>query len=185
MTSQLIVQFLFAFFATCGLSIIFRVPVPKIPVCGLIGACGWLIYYIVTTYYGFSGVIACFCASCVVALLSDISSKVFKEAATIFIIPGIICLGSRCGNVQSHAGAAEQRYKRLHRGRHHNAACGRLHSRRASGDGLSSEDNQDDIQKASHCGKNDVGSAVFFVGRARSSCTSAAIPYKPCFLYKN
>lgn len=92
MTSQLIVQFLFAFFATCGLSIIFRVPVPKIPVCGLIGACGWLIYYIVTTYYGFSGVIACFCASCVVALLSDISSKVFKEAATIFIIPGIICL---------------------------------------------------------------------------------------------
>ena len=83
MTSQLIVQFLFAFFATCGLSIIFRVPVPKIPVCGLIGACGWLIYYIVTTYYG---------SSCVVALLSDISSKVFKEAATIFIIPGIICL---------------------------------------------------------------------------------------------
>lgn len=92
MTSQLIVQFLFAFFATCGLSIIFRVPVPRIPVCGLIGACGWLIYYIVTTYYGFSGVIACFCASCVVALLSDISSKVFKEAATVFIIPGIICL---------------------------------------------------------------------------------------------
>lgn len=92
MTSQLMVQFLFALFATCGLSIIFRVPVPRIPVCGLIGACGWLIYYIVTTYYGFSGVIACFCASCIVALLSDISSKVFKEAATVFIIPGIICL---------------------------------------------------------------------------------------------
>lgn len=91
MNTSLLIQFIFAFIATCGLSIIFRVPVKKIPICALIGGLGWVVYQIVTSY-GFSGIIACFLASCIVALLSDISSKVFKEAATVFIIPGIMCL---------------------------------------------------------------------------------------------
>ena len=36
--------------------------------------------------------IACFIASCLVGFLSDICSRICKEAATIFIIPGMICL---------------------------------------------------------------------------------------------
>lgn len=91
MSLELLIQFVFAFAATCGLSIIFRVPVSKIPVCGLTGAFGWVIYQLASEQ-GFSAAVACFAASCIVALLSDIFSKTLKEAATIFIIPGIMCL---------------------------------------------------------------------------------------------
>lgn len=91
MMASLLTQFLFAAFATFGFTLIFRVPKAAIPVCSLIGAFGWLSYQIAASY-GFSAVMACFLGSCTVALLSDISSKVFKDAATIFIIPGIMCL---------------------------------------------------------------------------------------------
>ena len=37
-------------------------------------------------------VIACFIGACVVALLSEIFCRIFKEASTVFIIPGILPL---------------------------------------------------------------------------------------------
>lgn len=91
MTSDLLTQFIFAALATFGFTLIFRVPKSDILVCSLIGAFGWLSYQLATGY-GFSAVMACFLGACTVALLSDISSKLLKDAATIFIIPGIMCL---------------------------------------------------------------------------------------------
>ena len=89
--TTLLFQFISALFATCGFCIIFRVPVKNIPVCVLIGALGWVCYQI-SMYYDASPVLSCFLASCLVGLFSDISSRLFKEASTIFIIPGILCL---------------------------------------------------------------------------------------------
>ena len=89
--SDLLIQFVYAIFATCGFTIIFRVPPKTIPVCMLIGGLAWSCYQ-VCVYYGSSPVISCFIASCLVGLLSDICSRLCKEAATIFIIPGMICL---------------------------------------------------------------------------------------------
>lgn len=91
MTTELLVQFVFAFLATLGFAVIFKVPIPDIPVCAVIGALGWAAYQL-SADYGFSSVMACFIGACIVALLSDIASKVRKDAATIFIIPGIMCL---------------------------------------------------------------------------------------------
>ena len=53
----------------------------------LIGGLAWSCYQI-CLYYNASAVVGCFIAACLVGLLSDICSRVFKEAATIFIIPG-------------------------------------------------------------------------------------------------
>lgn len=91
MNTALLIQFVFAFLATLGFAVIFRVPTKDILVCALIGALGWAAYQL-TLGYGFTSVIACFLGACMVALLSDIASKVCKDAATIFIIPGIMCL---------------------------------------------------------------------------------------------
>lgn len=88
---ELFIQFVLALLATCGFCIIFRVPVKDIPVCIIIGALGWVVYKI-SVYYQVSPVLACFVASCMVGLLSDVASRIFKEASTIFIIPGILCL---------------------------------------------------------------------------------------------
>lgn len=89
--TSLFLQFLYALFATFGFCIIFKVPLKRIPVCMLVGALCWSCYQI-CIYYDVSAVISCFIASCLAGLLSDICSRIFKEAATIFTIPGMICL---------------------------------------------------------------------------------------------
>lgn len=88
---HLLEQFLLAVFATGGFAVIFRVPVRHIPVCVIIGGLGWVCYEI-SMYYYESPVLGCFFAACVVGLLSDIAARTLKEASTIYVIPGILCL---------------------------------------------------------------------------------------------
>lgn len=83
--------FIFAFCSTIGFGILFHVPKKHILSAAFVGAVGWITY----TYFTASGsgsVLACFAGSCVVALISDVFSRTFKDAATIFIIPGILPL---------------------------------------------------------------------------------------------
>ena len=87
----LLEQFVLALLATAGFSVIFRVPVKHIPACVLIGAFGWVTYEISMTYCS-SPVLGCFLGACTVGLLSNFAAKWLKDAATIFIIPGILCL---------------------------------------------------------------------------------------------
>lgn len=84
-------QFLLALFATAGFSVIFRVPVKHMPACVIIGAFGWVTYELSMTYFS-SASFGCFFGACIVGLLSNIAAHYLKDAATIFIIPGILCL---------------------------------------------------------------------------------------------
>ena len=87
----LLCQFILALFATAGFSIIFRVPIRHMPACVIIGAMGWVTYEISMTYYA-SPSMGCFFGACMVGLLSNFAAHFLKDAATIFIIPGILCL---------------------------------------------------------------------------------------------
>ncbi len=91
MTTSLLTQFIYATLATFGFTIIFRVPKKAILTASLIGGFGWLAYQLAASY-DFGVVISCFLGACIVALLSDMASKLSKDAATIFIIPGIMPL---------------------------------------------------------------------------------------------
>ena len=88
---QLFQSFLFAFAATVGFSLLFNVPRRHLPVTGFVGACGWIVYQLLIGG-GETPVWSCFFGACAIALLSDICSRVLKEATTIFIIPGILPL---------------------------------------------------------------------------------------------
>ena len=88
---HLFTQFLLALFATLGFAVIFRVPARHIPACVVVGALGW-ITYLLTDYSLGSPVMGCFFGACMVGLCSAVSAHIFKEAMTIFIIPGILCL---------------------------------------------------------------------------------------------
>lgn len=87
----LISQFALALFATLGFAIIFRVPIKDIPICIVVGALGW-ITYLLSVQYMSSPVMGCFFGACIVGLCSTLASYIFKDASTIFIIPGILCL---------------------------------------------------------------------------------------------
>lgn len=88
---MLFLQFLFAFGATAGFTLIFNIPRRHIFFAGFSGACGWVLFqYLLLT--GQSIIISSFLASCLIAALSELFSRVFKEASLIFIIPGILPL---------------------------------------------------------------------------------------------
>ena len=88
---HLLEQFILAIIATGGFAIIFRVPIRHIPICMCIGGLGWVCFEI-SMYYYTSPVLGCFLGACVVGLVSQLAAKIFKDATTIFIIPGILCL---------------------------------------------------------------------------------------------
>ncbi|MBQ6402178.1 MAG: threonine/serine exporter family protein [Firmicutes bacterium] len=89
--THLLIQFVLALLATGGFSVIFRIPVRRIPFCALVGAFGWITEEIAVYYYS-SPVFGCFIGACTVGLLSTLASRTLKDASTIFVIPGILCL---------------------------------------------------------------------------------------------
>lgn len=89
--TSIITAFLFALFATLGFCIIFHVPARHIPTAAVIGGLGWAIYQL-CVMFEVSTLVSGFLASCAVGLSSYFAARIFKDAATIFIIPGILCL---------------------------------------------------------------------------------------------
>lgn len=89
--SSLFGEFIFAFLGTLGFTFIFNVPLRHIPVASFVGGAGWVVFQIADAM-GCGVAIACFFGACTVGLTSDIASKVCKEAATIFVIPGVLPL---------------------------------------------------------------------------------------------
>ena len=88
---HLLIQFIFAFLGTLGFALIFNVPLRHIPVASIVGGAGWVAYQIAVSM-GSGVAMACFFGACTVGLTSDIASKLCKEAATIFVIPGVLPL---------------------------------------------------------------------------------------------
>lgn len=84
-------QFIFAFFATAGFTLIFNIPHRHIFFAAFTGGCGWTAFQYIQQS-GQTAVIACFIAACIVAALGEAFSRLFKEASIIFIIPGMLPL---------------------------------------------------------------------------------------------
>lgn len=78
------------FAATFGFCILMNVPKENLIAASVIGGAGWVAYQLTQNALGMLG--AMFIASCVVGLASDICSRIFKQASTVFTIPGIIPL---------------------------------------------------------------------------------------------
>ena len=83
-------QFLLGFFATLAFAIVFHVPKKHLVTSAVIGGIGWAIFMVVKIEIG--PFVAGFAASCAIGLLADICARRFHQAATVYIIPGIIPL---------------------------------------------------------------------------------------------
>jgi len=92
MIEHVLLQTLFAVIGTIGFCILFHVPTRHIPVCGIIGGLAWCLYQVLIGYGDWRIVAATFMAAALVGFLSDVASHIFKEAATVFVIPGILPL---------------------------------------------------------------------------------------------
>ncbi len=88
---NIFVSFIVSMLACIGFCILINIPRRSILIASAIGGFGWVLYeYILAS--GSTKSMAAFLGACIVTLLSEICSRYFKEAATIFVIPGIIPL---------------------------------------------------------------------------------------------
>jgi uncharacterized membrane protein YjjP (DUF1212 family) len=84
--------FVFAFFTTLGFCFQFHVPRKHWATASFAGACGFWLYECGLLILGYSAPFSGFLGAGLVALLAEICSRAGKDAATLFIIPGIIPL---------------------------------------------------------------------------------------------
>ncbi len=86
-----IVTFVFGMASCIGFCILNNIPRRSIIAASCVGGFAWLGYQI-SLESGSSKAIAAFWGACAVAIVSEIFSRLLKEAATVFIIPGILPL---------------------------------------------------------------------------------------------
>lgn len=78
------------FLASISFAILFHVPKKHVVTSAMVGAIGWTVFVAVKLSIG--AFVAGFAASCIIGLFADICARKFHQAATVYIIPGIICL---------------------------------------------------------------------------------------------
>ena len=81
--------FVFAMLSTMAFGIIFQAPRRSLPLCGLVGAVGWLVYIYLRNGAELDSFSANLAAALAVALLSELAARLFKGPVTVFVIPGI------------------------------------------------------------------------------------------------
>ena len=81
--------FVFAMLSTMAFGIIFQAPRRSLPLCGLVGAVGWLVYIYLRNGAELDSFYANLAAALAVALLSELAARIFKGPVTVFVIPGI------------------------------------------------------------------------------------------------
>lgn len=88
----MIISFCFAFIATMSFAILFQSPRKILITDGLIGAVGWIVFIALRDCFDYSSFYANFFGAVALSVLSEISARIFKKPATVFVIPGIIPL---------------------------------------------------------------------------------------------
>lgn len=103
--------FVFSFFATAAFGILFQAPKKSLVISGVIGAVGWVLFVLLCHHLGYNSFHANFFAAVIIALGSDLSARMFKQPATIFVIPGIIPLVPGLGMYQGMTQIIEKNYE--------------------------------------------------------------------------
>lgn len=85
----MLVQVAGAFIAVWGFCHVLEVPEKLLLHTALIGAIGWFIY-LIAIHMGATSVLAAFCCSMGVALLSHTAARILKSPVTVFLIGGIL-----------------------------------------------------------------------------------------------
>ena len=79
----------FSFSTTVAFAVLLQAPRKTLPISGIIGAVGWVVFLYVRKEMGASSFYANICATLILSLLSELAARFFKQPATVFVIPGI------------------------------------------------------------------------------------------------
>lgn len=85
-------SFLYSFLATIAFAALFQAPKRTLITSGVIGAIGWVVFVYLRQHLEYNSFHANFIATVVLSLVSELSARMFKQPATVYLIPGIIPL---------------------------------------------------------------------------------------------
>ncbi len=88
---MIILEFLIAMLATISFAILFTAPKREIFFCGITGAVGWIVYYIMTNN-GFHLVLASCVATFCLTILGRVFAVIRKTPVTVYLLSGIFPL---------------------------------------------------------------------------------------------
>lgn len=102
--------FIFSFIAAAEFAILFQAPKKSLPVSGVIGAVGWVVYIYIRKDLDYDSFYAMFAATVALSLLSELAARIFKQPVTVFVIPGIIPIVPGLGMYKGMAAIIENNY---------------------------------------------------------------------------
>ncbi|WP_239254718.1 threonine/serine exporter family protein [Listeria ilorinensis] len=89
MLFELIYHFVFSFLASISFGILCRIPRETIVAGGIVGASGWIGYWLLSTH-GYNVFVTSFVCSLILSTLSYFYSYWRKYPSTVFFIPGLV-----------------------------------------------------------------------------------------------
>ena len=101
----------FSFSTTVAFAVLLQAPRKTLPISGIIGAVGWVDFLYVRREMGSSSFHANICATLILSLLSELAARVFKQPATVFVIPGIFPIVPGLGMYNGMAQLIENNYE--------------------------------------------------------------------------
>ena len=101
----------FSFSTTVAFAVLLQAPRKTLPISGIIGAVGWVVFLYVRREMGSSSFYCCICATLILSLLSELAARVFKQPATVFVIPGIFPIVPGLGMYNGMAQLIENNYE--------------------------------------------------------------------------
>ena len=102
--------FIFSFIAAAEFAILFQAPKKSLPISGVIGAVGWVVYIYIRKDLNYDSFYAMFAATVALSLLSELAARIFKQPVTVFVIPGIIPIVPGLGMYKGMAAIIENNY---------------------------------------------------------------------------
>lgn len=105
----LILNFIYAFFAAIGFSVLFNIPRKEMVYAGICGGAGWVVH-ISMHDLGTSIIFTSFIGALVVGILAETFAKFRKMPATVFVVPGMIPLVPGYGLYFSMLSIIEKNY---------------------------------------------------------------------------
>ena len=88
---MIIIQFVVSMLATISFAVLFNAPKKEVPFCGLTGAFGWIVYYLITSQE-ISNVLASLVAAFCLTLLARVLAVARQNPVTVYLLTGIFPL---------------------------------------------------------------------------------------------
>ena len=87
--NQILFHMVFSFLSSISFAVICNVPRKSIPIGGIVGMCGWIGYWLLSSE-GYGVFLSSVVCSLLLAFIGHIFARIYKMPLTVFYVPGLV-----------------------------------------------------------------------------------------------